>query len=83
MGNNEAALGAGSQNPVKHRTAKKINEIKGVRVQRISPDVRKVVQKLIRNQQVVRSIRIAGSSFPNNYRTRLRAMIQPIDLGRR
>src|SRR5262245_10436458 len=64
MGNSDAALGAIALNRVKHRMARNINKIGLVFVQRLSADGRRGHQKLIRNQQVTRSSRVAGSSFP-------------------
>jgi fructoselysine-6-P-deglycase FrlB-like protein len=63
MGNKKTALAAISSDPVKHGMAQIINRIRGIFVQAVSADGRKGHKKMIRNQQVVRSIRIAGSIF--------------------
>jgi hypothetical protein len=50
MGNNEAALGGGALNRVKHRSTERINKIRDLCVQRLSSDAREVVQKMIRSE---------------------------------
>jgi hypothetical protein len=66
MGNNETALRAIWLKPVKHIKATIINRIRDFVVQEVSADGRKGHQKMIRNQQVTRSSRVAGSIFPPN-----------------
>jgi hypothetical protein len=61
MGNSDAALDAIALNRVKHRSAENINKLGVVFVQGRSADGRRGQYKLIRNQQVTRSSRVAGS----------------------
>jgi hypothetical protein len=63
MGNKKTALGAIRWNPVKHEPAQIANKNSYFVVQAVSGDGRKSRSGMFRNQQVVRSIRIAGSSF--------------------
>lgn len=72
MGNTKTALGAISSNPVKHGMAQIINTIRVFVVQDVSADGRKGHQTLIRNQQVTRSSRVAGSILLKNNRVHVR-----------